>query len=389
MTKIKSIIDFEIIWKKLHIFLSGKEEKELDNWISEDKNHQKYFNNASRYYEEGSSYDLLPADPAEAFKKISPRLSERRTRHKIRTLAYVSSVAASILMLVGLFILVTREENAVILSETVQPIESGGNKARLITSDGSYYDLSDNKDVVIREEGSKIISDGQSIQYITEKDRDSRIYYNTIEVPKGGEFTLLLADGTKVWLNSGTTLRYPVSFSGSERVTELSGEAYFEVAKNEKMPFRVKSGDQVVEVMGTSFNISSYLEDSLITTTLVEGKVSVFLKENPEDKIILLPNYQSNLNRDLNTITRKSVDIQQYTAWKDGRFYFKDQPLSEIMKILSRWYDVNVIFENEMAKGLKFTGDLERYEDFEKILALIEKTEVVHFKITGRLVSVI
>ncbi|MCK5347017.1 MAG: DUF4974 domain-containing protein, partial [Candidatus Heimdallarchaeota archaeon] len=141
--------------------------------------------------------------------------------------------------------------------------------------------------------------------------------------------------------------------------------------------------------LGTSFNITSYTEDSLVSTTLVEGKVSVFLKEHPEDRHVLLPNYQSNLNRNENKISQIKVDIKQYTIWKEGRFYFKDQTLAEIMRILSRWYDVNVSFENEQAKNIRFTGNLERYENFEKITALIEKTEEVEFAIEGSSISIL
>jgi transmembrane sensor len=209
-----------------------------------------------------------------------------------------------------------------------------------------------------------------------------------LKIPRGGEFYLTLSDNTKVWLNSETTLKYPVEFAGEERRVELTGEAFFEVEKDAERPFRVVSDEQVVEVLGTSFNISSYPEDSVILTTLVEGKVNVFLGENPETSQTLLPKHQSFLARGEDRIMQREVDVSEYVAWKDGEFYFRDQSLENIMKTLSRWYDIDVVFNEPQAKDILFTGHLERYENFERILNLIQRTNEVSYSEEGRTITI-
>ena len=197
-----------------------------------------------------------------------------------------------------------------------------------------------------------------------------------------------MADGTKVWLNSETTLRFPVQFASDVRRVELTGEAYFEVSRNENIPFIVSSGDQQVKVLGTQFNISSYPDNQSILTTLVEGSVEVSLEGNPAEKTMLEPSEQSYFSRNESQILKRNVDVAQYVAWKDGRFVFQDQMLGDIMKTLSKWYDVQVVFANENDKNLRFTGNLERYTDFNNILRKIERTNEVKFEITDKLITI-
>lgn len=254
--------------------------------------------------------------------------------------------------------------------------------------DGTAYNLSSGQNLDVEEGGTQISSQGTSLQYKESKESAAEVKYNTLVIPQGGQFSLSLADGTEVWLNAGTTLRYPTSFIGKERKVELTGEAYFEVTKNAEMPFRVLSGEQVVEVLGTSFNIASYQEDSSIYTTLVEGKVSVFLEKTPQVRKTLLPEQQSIFVKGTDKINKRVVDVEQYIGWKDGWFYFKDESLESIMQTLSRWYDVEVRFKNEEAKKLQFTGKIKRYEDLKDVLNLLEKTNEVTFKIDRRYITV-
>ncbi len=212
--------------------------------------------------------------------------------------------------------------------------------------------------------------------------------YNTLIIPRGGQFNLTLADGTRVWLNADSRLKYPTSFPGEERVVELTGEAYFEVKKNTQKPFKVLSGNQVVQVLGTSFNISSYQDDPITATTLVEGKVEVYLENTPSEHQMLLPNQQSILVRSDNSLSQKEVDVKAFISWKDGWFYFKDKPLEAIMLDLSRWYDVSVQYEDQEAKKLPFTGEIRRYENLEDVLNLLEKTREVQFEMERRKVII-
>jgi len=190
-------------------------------------------------------------------------------------------------------------------------------------------------------------------------------------------------------LNSDSKLRYPVSFVGDERIVELTGEAYFEVSKDKTRPFKVITDGQVVEVVGTEFNISSYSNEELIYTTLVEGQVKVYTEENPELSQTLLPGFQTYCFREEGLISKRKVDVYEYTAWKEGVFYFKNKPLVDMMKTLAKWYDIDVVFENQAKKDIRFCGELPRYDNFEKILMKIEKTYEVRFEIRDNILVVI
>ena len=265
----------------------------------------------------------------------------------------------------------------------------GVDKAMLILDDGSTYDLYANKELSIEEGGTRINSQGTGIQYVQEKESTKALKYNTLKIPRGGEFFLLLSDSTRVWLNSETILRYPVQFFGDERKVELIGEAFFEVKENKEKPFIVVSNEQIVEVLGTSFNISSYKEDSIIYTTLVNGKVEVYLKDNPEIKQSLSPNYQSTLLKKEGLISQRKVDTYQYIAWKEGRFVFEYQTLGEIAKVLERWYNVDFVFANAELKDIPFSGEFLRYGDIEKIYEIIQKTGTqLKFKQTERTIEI-
>jgi ferric-dicitrate binding protein FerR (iron transport regulator) len=269
-----------------------------------------------------------------------------------------------------------------------QSIVPGSNKAVLILADGSEHDLSSGDKSIIAADGTEIKNTGNKLEYISSNSQPAEMKYNTLKIPRGGEYFLILSDSTKVWLNSETTLRFPVQFAAGVRAVELNGEAYFEVSKNEKVPFIVTSGNQQVKVLGTQFNISSYVDNQSVYTTLVEGKVEVSLTTNPDSKLVLRPNEQSCFSKEEANILKRTVDVAQYIAWKDGRFVFQDQMLEDIMKTLSKWYDVQVVFANEDVKKLRFTGNLERYADFSNILGKIERTNEVEFEITNKLITI-
>ncbi|MFT7034119.1 MAG: transmembrane sensor [Cyclobacteriaceae bacterium] len=292
-----------------------------------------------------------------------------------------------IVALVYLFDSIEREATTVPIAK-VEQIKPGEPKATLILGDGSSYDLSQGAGVHLNSGGAAISSQGTKIKYTENTKEEAQLIYNTLIIPKGGEYFLELSDGTKIWINSETTLKYPVQFVGEERNVELTGEAYFDVAHNESKPFHVISGDQSIEVLGTEFNVSSYKDDEHIVTTLVEGKVKVYRTIASKENQILLPNQQSSMNRASGEITSKVVDPQNFIAWKSGVFYFQDQTFDSMVKVLSRWYDIDVFYENESVRDIKFTGRFKRYDDFEKVIKLIEKTDEVKFKINGKTVII-
>lgn len=386
MPKARTIIDYEIIWKKINHRLTEEEEKFLSQWLNENPLHQRYFDKASQYYQEGSEFNDRKTDTAKAWKTLCNKGLNNK-RHQSAWILSVSAVVA-IFMVISFLFPTLKSGFSQLTSNKAVIIKPGTNQALLTLDDGSVHDLTASKNLVLTDGGAEIKSQGTRLQYTEKEETTKEIIYNTLSIPRGGEFFLQLADGTKVWLNSETVLRYPVHFAGNERRVKLTGEAFFEVAKNEKVPFIVESGEQAVKVLGTEFNISSYMEDQFIYTTLVKGSVEVYIKNKPEAIQTLIPNEQSTINKANQQISKQSVDPYLYMAWKDGRFVFQDQNLDEIMKTLSKWYNINVVFTREDLKKMRFTGNLARYTDFSKLLSQIQKTNEVKFIIEKNQITI-
>jgi transmembrane sensor len=388
MPKDRAIIDFEIIWKKINHCLTEEEELSLSKWLNESPVRQKYMDNVMKYYLEGSGFDGAKAETEKAWKVFNAK--KIKSRHtNLRWIVSLSTAAAAIVLII-IFLRPHSEKTKItpLAASKLELIKPGTSQATLVLDDGSVYDLAASKNLVLNEGGSVIKSEGTKLQYTEKSKAHEEVKYNTLSIPRGGEFVLQLSDGTKVRLNSKTVLRYPVQFVGNERRVELVGEAFFEVAKNEKVPFLVESGEQVIKVLGTEFNISSYKENSFIYTTLVKGSVEVFIKNNPEVKQTLIPNEQSTTNKFDAQITKRKVDPYMYVAWRYGRFVFEDQNLGEIMNTLSKWYDVDVVFAQEDLKNIRFTGNLQRYSDFGEVLKKIQKTNEVEFSIENKLIII-
>lgn len=230
---------------------------------------------------------------------------------------------------------------------------------------------------VLKEEqdGLVMVSDSSS------KEDARKIEYNRIVVPRGGEYQLTLADGTKVWLNSDTKLEFPVVFSGKARKVRLSGEAYFQVKPDKSAPFCVEVNKMEIVVLGTSFNVHAY--DETIKTTLVEGRVEVKFEGA---SYRLTPGYEANVNR--GKVTVGKADLYERTAWKDGKFVFREKRLEEVLAILSRWYDIEIFYQNSSVKDLHFTGNVPRHATIGEVLKFLEHTGIVRFTIAGRTVIV-
>lgn len=387
MTELKHHIDFELIWKKIHDRLTEEEESILNEWLAEDASHRKYFEDVVRYYNNGTQFVNSPAELKRALKNIYKSVGIYNPYK--RTIAIsITSVAASILFFVFFHFYNSQQPVQTVAEQAVQSIAPGSEKAVLILSDGTEHDLTSGEKSIMTADGIEIKNTGTKLEYKGKTDQLAEMKYNTLKIPRGGEYFLVLSDSTKVWLNSETTLRFPVQFAANVRNVELTGEAYFEVSKNEKVPFIVTSGNQQIKVLGTQFNISSYAENATILTTLVEGKVEVSSAANPTEKIVLKPSEQSCFVKTDNQIVKRSVDVGPYVAWKSGRFVFQNEMLEDIMKTLSKWYDVQVVFTKEEDKKLRFTGNLERYSNFNEILNKIEKTNEVKFAITNNLITI-
>ncbi|WP_372934605.1 FecR family protein, partial [Mariniphaga sediminis] len=349
--------------------------------------HRKFYESVKRFYTDGSSFKNEKEDIDRGWKDFGRKTKLRRNKYS-RLLSYASFTLLGVVLATAIYFILPRFEKQSVVEEVDVPIKPGSSKATLILDNGEVYGLSENSEEVFSEGGAQIKSTGDKLEYIAVTPKEGEVRFHTLEVPRGGEYFLVLSDETKVWLNSETTLRYPIHFEKEERKVELTGEAYFEVVENKDVPFLVTSGEQVVKVLGTKFNISSFPEDAFALTTLVEGKVEVSLEKSPEIKQLLLPHDQCRFEKEEGTFSKQKVEPYQFIAWKEGRFVFENESLSDIMKTLSKWYDVDIFFNSEKASGYRFTGNLRRYDNFREILKKIEKTNEVEFIIKDRQIIV-
>ena len=358
--------------------------KEVNDWIAGDEKRQDIWNEVS----EGSFiadrhrfYNSI--DTEEEFRSFSHK---RRKKSVLRILQYGIPAAAAII--ISLFVwqgITSKEpvssENTFVAEAEILP---GSSKAILVLEDNREVNLSDQK---------------QQIQNIAQAENDELCYTNTIPsasqdkvphhrliTPVGGEYRLTLSDGTKVWINAESELSYPVTFSGNVREVRLIGEAYFEVAKNTEKPFRVKTGNFDVVVTGTAFNISAYKEENTQSITLVNGGVDV----NAGEKLLsrLMPGKQLNYNRSSGSYNIEDADIESVTAWKNGLFLFRNEPLESIARKLGRWYNVEFI----LLPGLSdkyYSGLIERDERIDATLNILRLTNEIEFKIKGHQIEIV
>lgn len=301
------------------------------------------------------------------------------------------SAAAAILLIfcAGLYHF-SRVEVQMPLTSMVHDIDPGGNKAVLTLANGKTINLSEAANGQLAEEGGISITktaEGQLVYAYHEQGHATRKnnLLNSISTPRGGQYRLELPDGTRVWINAVSSLKFPLAFSGlKERRVELSGEAYFEVAKL-KVPFIVVSDKQQVEVLGTHFNINAYKDEAHTKTTLLEGMVKVSSLDDKHE-VTLKPGQESILNP--GELTIQQADMERNTDWKNGIFIFKNESLEEIMRKVARWYDVEISYALRAPKQETFSGTVSRYDKVQKVLRRLELTGEVNFKIEGRKITV-
>lgn len=267
----------------------------------------------------------------------------------------------------------------------------GSNKATLTLSDGAVIDLGDLESekillgdgtTVLRNENGELIYADPDSQKGLKANR--KVLYNTMVTPKGGQYQVLLADGSRVWLNAESSLYFPTEFVGKNRKVVLTGEAYFEVAKNKDMPFIVSMDNMEIEVLGTQFNVKAYADENKISTTLVEGAVRINSGAAP---VLLTPGEQADFDRKDSEIRVATTDIQARTAWKNGYFIFDNEDIKSIMLNLSRWYDVDVEYRGDMINK-EFTGRILRRSNISDVLRMLELTGTIKFQIEGRRIIV-
>lgn len=255
-------------------------------------------------------------------------------------------------------------------------VNTGNNKAVLTLGDGSQLILDNATNGILTNQGQSVISkesDGKLVYNTTGLSKNYAIEQNLITIPRGGEYQLVLPDGTKVWLNSESSLSFPVAFNGGSRKVTLSGEAYFEVAKNKNSPFSISVKGTEIKVLGTHFNVEAY---NNVSTTLVEGSVQL---KNKTESVILKPG-ESGLTQNDGQFKVEQADLESVTGWKNGYFVFHNKELKNIMEQVERWYDVDIEYEGDV-QDKKFYGKVSRSDDLSELLKNMELTGIVHFKI--------
>ena len=372
-------MEFSLIVKKINNSLSEKEELEFNNWYSESEKHRAYFKNVKEH----KNSEKYLFDKEKNWNSIK---SEIKTTKKTNWTYYAAASIALLFSISYLFNSVNKTK------EIPEIVTSSGynNKAILTLSDGKEVILSkDNKieNLLFKSEDKNIAYKTLDNKDATKKENQAEVAYNYLTTKTGGEFSLTLEDGTKVWLNSKSKLKYPVSFTkGTPRKVELIyGEAYFEVSpskNNSGDGFMVVNSLQNISVLGTHFNVKAYPEEHTITTTLIEGKVLV---ENEKgDKVYLKPNEQSVLNVLSLKMNKTIIDAEEQISWVKGYFNFNNTSLLEITKILSRCYDVNITLENNDIKNLRFNGVLSKKQDIKFVLNAISNTTDITYKIENK-----
>ena len=332
-------------------------------------------------------------DLSRAMEAIRSKVKRNRQR-RIRKL--VSWVAACVILCLGItfvFYFTSMDSEQVLTEQMAAQIQPGSAKAILILGDGRQVALDKKPIELLVNKQQMVTGDSATLNYsivlpaseTKQIQRQEVAEYHTIEVPAGGEYHLVLADGTKIWLNAESSLVFPVEFSGNKRQVILKGEAYFEVARNEHLPFVVStvSGVQIC-VLGTQFNVEAYDDRESVKTTLVEGSVDV---QAGGEKVRLIPHEQLQYHKNTAEMEVREVNVREIIAWKNGWFVFDNTTLGEIVKTLQRWYNIEVEFIRPELEHLRFTGDLSRYDSFDAVIRMFEDTKKLNMSvISNRLI---
>ena len=380
------------IVRLLQLYLLGditeEERQELEDWCEETPRNRKLFEQICQedlFSKERSVYEKV--NDTKAFSVFEKRVRRVSPRSIGNWWKYAAVLLFPILV-VGSWRLMHETEQVSVVASSVAPIQPGCSQAVLVLDDG--------RKVFLKEEEEGVISEDKEITVTGEKDRlvytssegknVDEIRFNELEVPRGGEYKVRLADGTLVYLNSATRMKYPVKFDEKERKVYLSGEAYFEVTKDPKRPFFVEMEGVEVRVYGTSFNINTHQKGN-IQTVLVKGSIGVKVLSSGMESVIR-PGQMAEFKQGNTKVDVKDVNVAVYTDWKDSIFRFENQRLEDILTVLSNWYDVDVFYQTASVKELHFSGYMERYKDVSVILEAITLSTGVTFSIQGKTIVV-
>ena len=367
----------------LHIqgMTDNVQEKELNEWRSVSPRHEELFQRmlSSEHVEKSISRFVKTEEEEErGWWQLQQRARSGRSVRKIKWFPYAAAIVL-ILSVGGVFYFSGDKEQTEILPIAKNEVQVPGSRAVLILPDGRKVDL---ENEVLRSDlaqsDSLLLVSARSLKYRDIDSPDTTEIFHTLEIPRGGEYLLTLSDGTMIYLNSESTLSFPVKFQGKERKVYLTGEAYFKVAKNTEHPFVVTAGELEVLVTGTTFGVRAYKDEKDIQTTLESGQVTVRVEGK---SVKLVPNKQVLFNKSTMGLEVRDVDVDLYLAWADGRLVYDNCPLEKILTDLGRWYNIDVFYSRDELRSYQFSLNMKKHEEFTQVLELIGKTGEVQFEI--------
>ena len=375
----------QLIAKQLWEGLGDDEKQELQEWIQASPENKLLYDELVK--RERVKQYVKKRESIDVGRYVTMYKRELGIKSKWRVINRCWRYAAAILVLcvVGVCIWMNKQEKVGISEIAQAVIEPGKAKALLVLDDGREIELGDQKaSKDLEESGIVIVSDSSRIKYNQEEKAEEKEVMNKIIVPTGGEYNLILSDGTWVYLNAESVITFPKKFVGERREVILEGEAYFHVTASKEHPFIVKTRDMDVLVTGTEFNVKAYPDESNVQTTLLQGKVVVFVGEDKKEKVEIRPSPQAEWDRGRVKLQVREVDPDLFVAWKNGHFIFRQDRLEDIMRALARWYDMEVIYLDASIKDMAFAGKLDRSEDITPILNVLRATDKLTVKVNGK-----
>ena len=373
----------DIIIRALRGELSREESSVFSDWLEQSEKNRELFRRVSEEAHVEKEYArFLDVDARQAWKFV-----QRRQRRRLRTrILRYAAACVFVLGAVGAYLLFDVKPELPGEQRMAQSvIQPGTGKAFLIVGGGEEILLNKENSFTLRDSnGLKVKNDSVTLHYYGDTlKRDEKNDFHVLYTQRGGEYDVVLADGTRVHLNSESRLRYPLVFNSSERRVFLEGEAYFEVMRDEEHPFIVEMGDFSVDVLGTSFDVSNYQNDEENGVVLVEGSVRV---NKDGQEYLLKPNEELVIRE--NDVCVRKVNARNAISWKNDKFYFNDETLDMVMKTLVRWYDVEVVFANQKVRGYHFSGFVPKYADITKAFEILELTCDIKFVLQNRTVII-
>ncbi len=384
MEETKYIYYARLIARYIEGGLSDEEVNELEKWKSQSAENTALFERIIENENRLLNFDQLKSvEVKEAWKVVRDEIAGKKTNLFVRMARYAAVFLLLIIGASSVYYVVTEIQDE---NKHNNMIDPGSPKATLILSDGAKFDLENKQNKLLEDKGGVVVeNENFTVNYNNRLKNSQTIaggLFHTIDVPKSGEYRLVLSDSSVVYLNSMTTLKYPVNFTGDSREVELiKGEAFFEVTKDKSHPFIVKTPDVRLKVLGTSFNVSAFNDDKNSYITLETGSLEVANMNNSKDIQLLEPNQQAIIESGTNTpMLVSDVDASIYSSWRNGTIVFKNETLEEMMKNLARWYNIEVFFEKESLKHVRFSTNIDKYNEIEPILELLQLTNKVKIK---------